>query len=107
MKKAVVVARRADAKTKKQEKLISAAETRAMKAVAKADELRKKLEATTKVADGKSQLVLTGGVRSNKKSKGAAGRSTPTSTTTTTSYVDSPQQEPFSANKRVNTWSPF
>ncbi len=103
----MVVACRADAKTKKQEKLISAAKTKAMKAVAKADELRKKLEAATKVADGKSQLVLTCGTHSNKKSKGAAGRSTPTSTTTTASYVDSPQQKPFSANKRVNTWYPF
>jgi hypothetical protein len=89
--KAAAVARRADAKTKKQEKLILAAETKAMKAVAKADELRRKLKAATKVADGKSQLVLTGGMHSNNKSKGAAGRLTPTSTTTTASYVDSPQ----------------
>jgi hypothetical protein len=49
------------------------------------------LEAATKVADGKSQLVSTGGTHSNKKSKGAAGRSTHTSTTATASYVDSPQ----------------
>jgi hypothetical protein len=67
LKKAVVVARRADAKTKKQEKLISAAKTKSMKAVAKADELRKKLEAATKVAGGKSQLVSTCGRHSNKK----------------------------------------
>jgi hypothetical protein len=39
-KKLVVVARRADAKNKKQEKLITATETKAQKAVAKADELK-------------------------------------------------------------------
>ncbi len=107
MKKAAAVACKADAKTQKQERLILAAKTKAMKAVAKADELRKKLEAATKVANNKSQLVSTGGTLSNKKSKGAAGRSTPTSTTTTASHVDSPQQKPFLANKRVNTRSPF
>jgi hypothetical protein len=43
-KKLAASARRAEAKNKKQEKLITAVETKAQKAVAKANELRKKLD---------------------------------------------------------------
>jgi hypothetical protein len=108
-KKSAEAARRADAKTKKQEKLISAAKTKAQKAVTKADELRNKLEETTKGAGAKTPVLSSGGTpHSNKKSKGAAGRSTPTSSiTAASSHAESPQRKPFSAKKRMNNSSPF
>jgi hypothetical protein len=108
-KKSAAAACRAEAKTKKQEKLISAAETKAQKAVTKADELRKKLEETTKGAGAKTPVLSSGGtLHSNKKSKGAAGRSTPTSSiTAASSHAESPQHKPISAKKRINNSSPF
>jgi hypothetical protein len=103
----VAAARRADAKNEKQERLITAAKTKAQKAVAKADELRKKLDNAKKAIKEKSPASLTGGAQSNKKIKGAAGKSTPTSTTAIASFVESPQRKAFSAKKRVNTHSPY
>jgi hypothetical protein len=107
--KSAAAACRADAKTKKQEKLISAAKTKAQKAVTKAEKLRKKLEETTKGAGAKTPVLSSGGTpHSNKKSKGAAGRSTPTSSiTAASSHMESPQHKPFSAKKRMNNSSPF
>ncbi len=52
-KKSAAAARRADTKNKKQEKLITAAETKVQKAVAKADELRKKLDDAKKAIEEK------------------------------------------------------
>ncbi len=104
-KKLVAAARRANAKNKKQERLITAAKTKAQKAVAKADELRKKLDNAKKAIKKKSPAFLTGGAQSNKKIKGAAGKSTPTSTTVIASFVKSPQCKAFSAKKRVDTHS--
>jgi hypothetical protein len=95
-------ARRADAKNKKQEKLITAVETKAQKAVAKADELRKKLDGAKKAIEEKLPAS-----QSNKKIKGAAGKSTPTPTTATASFVKSPQRKALSAKKWVNTHSPY
>ncbi len=46
-------------------------------------------------------------LQSNKKIKGSAGKSTPTFTTTTASFVKSPQCKAFSAKKRVNIHSPY
>ncbi len=106
-KKMAAAARRANAKNKKQERLITAAETKAQKAVAKANELRKKLDDAKKVIEKKPPASLTGGVQSNKKIKGAAGKSTPTSTTAIASFVKPPQRKAFSAKKRVNTNSPY
>jgi hypothetical protein len=103
----VAAARRANAKNKKQERLITAAERKAQKAVAKADELRKKLDNAKKAIEEKSPASLTGGSQSNKKIKGAAGKSTPTFTTAIASFVKSPQRKAFSAKKRVNTHSPY
>jgi hypothetical protein len=91
-------ARRAIAKNKKQENLITATETKAQKAVAKADELRKKLDNAKKAIKEKLPAL-----QSNKKIKGVAGKSTPTPTTATASFVGSPQRKAFSAKKRVNT----
>jgi hypothetical protein len=77
-KKSAAAARRMDAKTKKQEKLISAAKTKAQKAVTKADKLRKKLEETTKGAGAKTPVLSSGGMlHSNKKSKGERGEVNP------------------------------
>ncbi len=106
-KKSVAAAHRADAKNKKQERLITAAKTKAQKAVAKANELRKKLDDAKKVIEKKSPASLTGGAQSNKKIKCAAGKSTPTSTTAIASFVESPQRKAFSAKKWVNTHSPY
>jgi hypothetical protein len=108
-KKSAAASRRADAKTKKQEKLISAAETKAQKAVTMADKLRKKLEETTKGASAKTPVLSSGGMpHSNEKSKGAAGRSTPTSSiTAASSHTEAPQHKPFSAKKWMNNSSPF
>jgi hypothetical protein len=47
------------------------------------------------------------GAQSNKKIKGVAGKSTPTSTTAIASFVKSPQRKAFSAKKQVNTHSPY
>jgi hypothetical protein len=82
-----------------------AAETKAQKAVAKADELRKKLDDAKKAAKKKSPSSSKGGAQSNKKIKGAAGKSTPTSTTTIASFVKSPQRKAFSAKKWVKPLS--
>jgi hypothetical protein len=101
-KKLAAAARRADAKNKKQEKLITAAETKAQKAVAKANELRKKLDDAKKAIEEKLPAL-----QSNKKIKGAAGKSTPTPTTATAFFVESPQRKAFSTKKRVNTHSPY
>jgi hypothetical protein len=101
-KKLAVAARRADAKNKKQEKLITAVEMKAQTAVAKANELRKKLNNAKKAIKEKLPVL-----QSNKKIKGAAGKSTPTPTTATASFVESPQRKAFSAKKRVNTHSPY
>jgi hypothetical protein len=75
---------------------------KAQKAVAKANELRKKLDDAKKAIEEKSPAL-----QSNKKIKGAAGKSTPTPTTTTASFVGSPQRKAFSAKKRVYTHSPY
>jgi hypothetical protein len=101
-KKLAAAARRADAKNKKQEKLITAAETKAQKAVAKGNELRKKLDDAKKVIKEKSPAL-----QCNKKIKGAAGKSTPTFTTATASFVESPQCKALSTKKWVNTHSPY
>jgi hypothetical protein len=101
-KKMAAAARRADAKNKKQEKLVTAVETKAQKAVAKANELRKKLDNAKKAIEEKLPVL-----QSDKKIKGAAGKSTPTPTTATASFVRSPQRKAFSAKKRVNTHSPY
>ena len=106
-KKSAAVARRVDAKNKKQEKLITAAETKAQKAVAKAEDLKSKLDDAKKLMEGKSPAPVSGGVQSNKKIRGEAGKSTPTSTTARASLVDSPQRKSFSAKKRVNIHSPY
>ncbi len=106
-KKLAAAARRADAKNKKQERLITATKTKAQKAVSKADELRKKLDDAKKAIEEKFPASLTGGAQSNKKIKGAAGKSTPTSTTAIASFVESPQRKAFSTKKRVNTHSPY
>ncbi len=101
-KKLAAAARRANTKNKKQEKLITAAETKVQKAVAKADELRKKLDDAKKAI--KEKLAA---LQSNMKIKGAAGKSTPTFTTATASFVESPQRKALSAKKWVNTHSPY
>ncbi len=106
-KKLAAAARRADAKNKKQERLITATKTKAQKAVAKADELRKKLDSPKKAVNVKSLSSLAGGAQSNKKIKGVAGKSTPTSTTTITSFAKSPQRKASSAKTLVNNRSPF
>ncbi len=77
-KKMAAAARRANAKNKKQEKLITAVKTKAQKAVAKANELMKKLDDAKKGIEEKLPAS-----QSNKKIKGAAGKSTPTFTTAT------------------------
>jgi hypothetical protein len=66
-KKLAVAVRRADTKNKKQERLITATKTKTQKAVAKADELRKKLDNAKKAIEEKSPASLTGGAQSNKK----------------------------------------
>jgi hypothetical protein len=66
-KKLAVAARRANAKNKEQERLTTAAKTKAQKAVANANELRKKLDDAKKAVDKKSPSSSTGGVQSNKK----------------------------------------
>ncbi len=63
-KKLTAVARRANAKNNKQERLITAAKTKAQKAVAKADKLRKKLDNVKKAVNGKSPSSLTGWAQS-------------------------------------------
>ncbi len=75
--------------------------------MAKAKELRKKLDATKKAIEEISPASLTGGAQSNKKIKGEAGKSTPTSTTAIASFVESPQRKAISTKKRVNTHSPY
>jgi len=96
-KKLAAVACRVDAKNKKQEKLITAAETKAQKAVAKAEELKNKLDDAKKLMEGKSPASVSGGVQSNKKIRGEAGKSTATSTTARASLGESPQRKAFSA----------
>jgi hypothetical protein len=103
-KKSAAAACRADAKNKRQKKLITAMETKAQKAVAKANELRKKLDDAKKAIKEKLPAL-----QSNKKIKGAAGKSTPTPTTTTAtaSFVGSLKRKAFSAKKWVHTHSPY
>ncbi len=76
-KKSAAVARRVDAKNKKQEKLITAAKAKAQKAVAKAEDLKSKLDDAKKLMEGQTPASVSGGVQSNKKIRGEAGKSPP------------------------------
>ncbi len=75
--------------------------------MAKAEELKNKLDDAKKLMERKSPASLSGAVQSNKKIRGEAGKSTPTSTTARASLVESPQCKAFSAKKRVNIHSPY
>jgi hypothetical protein len=92
--------------TKKQERLLSSAKSKATKAIAKADELCLKLANMTMAGAALAIPPLGETLHSHKKSKGSLGTLSITSSPASL-FLQSPQRKGIAAKKRVNIQLPL